>query len=88
MKNLGDKLNSTPLSSARGEISPKQEKSRDPEKKLKSLRLGGAPAIQPRLFFAGIAQFGDDFLAHHLGAVIKHFNKAGAGGAGIGHSRS
>jgi hypothetical protein len=40
------------------------------------------------LFFAGVAQFGDDLLAHHLGAVIKDFNQAAAGGAGIGHSRS
>ena len=40
-----------------------------------------------RLFFAGIAQLGDDLLAHHLGAVIKDLNQAGAGRARIGNNR-
>lgn len=41
-----------------------------------------------RLFFAGIADFGDDLLPQHFAAVIEDFNQAGARGAGIGHDRS
>jgi len=41
-----------------------------------------------RLFFAGIADFGDDLLPQHLAAVIEHFNQAGARSAGVGHNRS
>jgi hypothetical protein len=36
------------------------------------------------LFFASIADFGDDLLAQHLAAVIEDFNQARAGGAGVG----
>src|SRR5882724_3716427 len=36
---------------------------------------------------AGVSEFGDDLLAHHLAAVIDDFNQAGARGAGIGHNR-
>jgi len=47
-----------------------------------------SPKIGARLFFAGVAQFRDDFLPHHLSAVIKHLNQTGAGGARIGNNRS
>jgi hypothetical protein len=40
------------------------------------------------LFFASIADFGDDLLAQHFAAVIEHFNQAGAGRAGVSHDRS
>lgn len=39
------------------------------------------------LFFAGIAQLGDDLLPEHFAAVIKDFNQAGAGSASVGNGR-
>src|SRR6478609_4629145 len=39
-------------------------------------------------FFTGVADFRDDLLPQHLAAVIKHFNQAGAGSAGVGHRGS
>lgn len=40
------------------------------------------------LFFTGVADFRDDLLPQHFAAVIKDFNQAGAGSAGVGHRGS